>query len=171
MTEYASRHFIEGDRPLRRDIRLLGWQLRRLLRHHGGEPLWQQLAWLRGLAERGRHGEAAVQEQMASALRSSDAEQLTKLTRTIGLFFDLANLAEDRHRVRVLRQRRTGGEARETLAQAATHLHQGRGDDGHVRDLLANRYIEPLRRYAQPHSGGTHAPKQKRAQFRPSARQ
>jgi len=144
MTEYASRHFIEGDRPLRRDIRLVDWQLRRLVRHHGGEALWQELARLRNLAERRRHGEAGIQQQMVSALQGSEAEQLAKLTRAIGLFFDLANLAEDRHRVRVLRQRRTTGEQRETLAQAARHLDQGGGYGEQIPDLLANLHIEPV---------------------------
>ena len=144
MTEYASRHFIEGDRPLRRDIRLLGWQLRRLLRHHGGDELWQQLDRVRDLAERRRRGEPELQQHMASAFRRAGSSQLAQLSRAIGLFFDLANLAEDRHRVRVLRQRRKAGTERETIHGMVQRLETRGITREKSLQLLANLQIEPV---------------------------
>jgi phosphoenolpyruvate carboxylase len=144
MTEYASRHFVAGDRPLRREIRLLGWQLRRLVVHHGGTELWQRFHHLRALAESRRLGDEQKQQQMVQAIAAEETADLAALTRAIGLFFDLANLAEDRHRVRVLRQRRAAGQQRETIEQAAEQIDQAGLSDERVQHLLASASIEPV---------------------------
>jgi len=144
MTEFASRHFISGDRPLRRDIRLLGWLLRRLMQRHGQSSLWNTLHELRELAEARppdpRHGAEAITEMIARL----GSDELAGLTRAIGLFFDLANLAEDRHRVRVLRQRRVEDRSSETITQAVSSLRAGGMSTDQIKRLIQALSIEPV---------------------------
>jgi len=144
MTEFASRHFVAGDRPLRRDIRLLGWQVRRLVREHGGEELWDTLHHLRGRAEARVEGDADAEAEIAATLTRLPTERLAGLTRAVGLFFDLANLAEDRHRVRVLRQRAAEDRLGETIAEAAASLKDAGVEPAEARRLLERLEIEPV---------------------------
>jgi phosphoenolpyruvate carboxylase len=122
MTEFASRHWIAGDRLLRRDIRLLGWELRQVVRRHGGEELWSRVTHIRRLARTRHAGDAAAEADLVDRLGRMSPGDLTELVRALGLFFDLANVAEDRHRVRVLRQRQVAGDERETFRTAVRDL-------------------------------------------------
>lgn len=142
MTQRASRHLVAGDRPLRRDIRLLGWQLRRLVLRHGQAGLWRTLHELRELAERRCAGDAVAERAMADIVARQSAQALAELTRAMGLFFDLANLAEDRHRVRVLRDRARRGQRGQTIGRAAEALGELSADrrDG----LLDALCVEPV---------------------------
>ncbi|MEM6749147.1 MAG: phosphoenolpyruvate carboxylase [Planctomycetota bacterium] len=142
MTEYASRSMVSGDRPLRRDMRLLGWRYHRLLEEHGGHDLRQTLDRLRGLAEQRLLGDAGAHDRIAELLAGESLERLTDLAHAMGLFFDLANLAEDRHRVRVLNGRQAAGVERETLSAAATALAQA--DPAQRDTLLQGLSIEPV---------------------------
>lgn len=144
MTEYASRQFDRDNRALGRDIRLLGWQLRRLVRDHGGERLWETLYQLRALAQRRAEGEFDAENAMAERLADLTTDDLTDLTLAVGLFFDLANLAEDRHRVRVLEQRERAGTKRQTIAAAAEALRQAGASREHIAGRVQSLRIEPV---------------------------
>jgi len=152
MTEYASRHLVAGDRPLRRDIRLLGWQLRRLVREHGGAAVWDVIHQLRDLAEARRlaqrepdHGGGEAEtDAIAAILARLSVEDLTLVTRAMGMFFDLANLAEDRHRVRVLRRREARRSRRETIEEAAEAMTRRTTGRGQLLDLLRRLDVEPV---------------------------
>jgi len=144
MTEFASKHFVAGDRPLRRDIRLLGWLLRRLLRAHGDAGLWDPLHRLRVLAERRHEGDPAAEQAIADALRGQPVPRLASLARAVELYFDLANLAEDRHRRRVLRRRAAEGRSSETLADAAAVLKASAKDPAAIAELLDGLEVEPV---------------------------
>ncbi|MEM7681533.1 MAG: phosphoenolpyruvate carboxylase [Planctomycetota bacterium] len=142
MTEYASRHLLDGDRPLRRDVRLLGWQFHRLLDEHGGAALRTMLRDLRHMANQRLADDPDALGAVADLLAAQPTDRLAELAHAMGLFFDLANLAEDRHRGRVLHRRERDDRQRETLAQAADAL-AGRSDKDR-RALLASLSIEPV---------------------------
>lgn len=144
MTVYASRHFVAGDRPLRRDIRLLGRQLRRLIREHGGEALWDRLSSMRRLIQRRRTGDDSAEAEIAALIAESSPRELAELARAMGLIFDLANLAEDRHRVRVLQARENTGRASETIRLAAEALCGDGLDEDAIGALLDRLEIEPV---------------------------
>lgn len=144
MTVYASRHFVAGDRPLRRDIRLLGRQLRRLIREHGGEALWDRLWTLRQLIGRHRTGDEEAQEKISALIAAASPKELAELARAMGLVFDLANLAEDRHRVRVLQAREAEGRASETIGHAAAALRDDGLDETTIGELLDRLEVEPV---------------------------
>ena len=143
MTEYASREHVPGDHNLRRDIRLLGWKFRRLLQLHGEGDVWDVLDRLRDLAERRRRGDDEAESTIAAALTELPVERLTLLARAMGVFFDLANLAEDRHRARVLRTREAAGRQSETIQQAIDELRQSTEPD-ELRSILRRMRVEPV---------------------------
>jgi len=143
MTEYAGRQFVPGDRLLRRDIRLLGLQFRELVLRHYGSDVWEELHRLRDLAQRRREGEEDAESAIAAVLATLPVPRLALLTRAMEVFFDLANLAEDRHRVRVLRQREATAQQSETILQAVNELRRSAGS-AELQSLLAQLEIEPV---------------------------
>ncbi len=94
-----------GDQPLRQDVRMLGFELGEVLKRHGSMQLYQLVEEVRRLSKRRRAGDAQADEKLRATIRSLELEPLRDVIRALICFFDLANLAEDRHRIRVLRQR------------------------------------------------------------------
>ncbi len=84
---------------------MLGFELGHVLRRHGGDEAYDLVEQVRHLAKAGRGGDARAVEQLEAVIRELDLEQASRLVRALSCFFDLANLSEDRHRVRVLRER------------------------------------------------------------------
>ncbi|MEX1015646.1 MAG: phosphoenolpyruvate carboxylase [Phycisphaeraceae bacterium] len=93
------------DQPLRRDVRMLGYELGHVLRRHAAEGLYDLVERIRLVSKRRRLGDPAADERLRQTIASLDENQLGELIRALACFFDLTNLAEDRHRIRVLRQR------------------------------------------------------------------
>ncbi len=96
----------EVPEPLRNDVRLLGELLGRVLRDAGGDDLLADVERLRELTIRS-HGEPdgdamAEAERLVAGFSPERAEQVA---RAFTCYFHLANLAEEYHRVRVLRDR------------------------------------------------------------------
>jgi len=92
--------------PLRSDVRVLGGFLGRVLRESGGDELYQDVERLRELAI-AAHDDPEV-DALAEAERLVDAMTLDRaelVARAFTCYFHLANLAEEYHRVRVLRER------------------------------------------------------------------
>jgi phosphoenolpyruvate carboxylase len=92
--------------PLRTDIRVLGELLGRVLRESGGEDLFADVENLRQLTIEA-HGDPtgevlARAEALVAGFTHERAEQVA---RAFTVYFHLANLAEEYHRVRVLRDR------------------------------------------------------------------
>lgn len=143
MTEYASGKLEPRDRPLRRDIRLLGWQFHLLVQNHGGVDVWETLHQLRELAERRREGDAEAEAAIAAILTRLPVDRMASITRAMGLFFDLANLAEDRHRVRVLRMREAAGKESETIRQGIADIRR-RSSPAEFQSLLNRLQVEPV---------------------------
>lgn len=92
--------------PLRADVRLLGELLGQVLAEYGGDELLDDVERLRELtiAAHGDAGLSAVEEAEAlvAGLEPVRAEEVA---RAFTCYFHLVNLAEEFHRVRVLRQR------------------------------------------------------------------
>ena len=94
-----------GDKPLRRDVRMLGMELGTVLRRYGDEGLFETIELIRRLAKARRAGDADADRRLHETIRSLSPRRLADVVRALSCFFDLSNLAEDRHRVRVLRHR------------------------------------------------------------------
>ncbi len=89
--------------PLRENVRLLGDMLGGTLREHGGEPLFARIEHLRRLSVDTRAGrvDAAV---LPPELARLDGDELLHVVRAFNQFLNLANIAEQHHRVRMRRQ-------------------------------------------------------------------
>lgn len=93
------------DFPLRRDVRMLGYELGKVLKSHGSDGLYDLVEEVRALAKGRREGDDEADQMLRNRITSLTDQEMGELMRALACFFDLSNLAEDRHRVRVLRER------------------------------------------------------------------
>jgi len=96
---------VAADELLRRDVRLLGDMLGAVIREIEGPEAVTLVERVRVLARDRRQGVPEAEPALAALVESLDGRQATIVARAFSIFFDLANIAEDRQRVRVLRDR------------------------------------------------------------------
>ncbi|HEV2218239.1 MAG TPA: phosphoenolpyruvate carboxylase [Candidatus Dormibacteraeota bacterium] len=107
---------------LRRDVRLLGGLLGQVIAEEGGEDLLRDVEELRRLVISARHS-PADERRAENLVASWSIERAGQVARAFTCYFHLANLAEDHHRVRVLRERDHAPEPmQESLAATMKHL-------------------------------------------------
>jgi phosphoenolpyruvate carboxylase len=127
--------------PLRRDIRLLGDLLGKVMVDYGGKGLLNDVEALRGLAIRARD-DGRYERQAERLVASWSLERAEEVARAFTCYFHLANLAEEHHRARVLRDRDRGPKPMpETLAATVESLRSRIGRkrlDGLIRDLVVH---------------------------------
>jgi len=118
--EDAARSLSRRDDALRRDVRLVGDALGRVLVEQVGEDLLADVERVRHLAREARNsGSAADRAALAAGVRALDEERSTAVLRAFALYFQLANVAEAWHRVRSRRRyEREQRIPRESLADA-----------------------------------------------------
>src|SRR5712691_8343692 len=90
-----------ADTSLRRDVRLLGDLLGRVLVEQEDESLLLDVERVRVLARAARAGEP--HEELHSVVATLPLERQASVLRAFALYFQLANVAEQHHRVRRLR--------------------------------------------------------------------
>jgi phosphoenolpyruvate carboxylase len=109
-----------GDRadvPLRRDVRLLGNTLGTVLVEQEGANLLAAEERVRELSRRAREGGSRA--DLGDAVRELDLDAQAKVLRAFALYFQLANIAEQHHRLRRRREyQREQRTPRESLAEA-----------------------------------------------------
>ena len=89
--------------PLHDDVRRLGALLGQVVAESGGTDLYDDVERLRRAVRDVRRGSSDVDpQQLVDAL---DLDQAERVARAFTVLFHLVNLAEERHRVRVLRSR------------------------------------------------------------------
>jgi phosphoenolpyruvate carboxylase len=115
-----------ADAPLRRDVRLLGEILGRILVEQEGQELLDEEEHIRLLARDARaSGESARHDEVRRAVSALGPERQALVLRAFGVYFQLVNLAEQHHRLR--RRRHYEHEQRvprESLAEAVARLVQ-----------------------------------------------
>ena len=143
--------------PLRRDVRLLGDLLGEVIRESGGQDLLDDVERLRRAVIAAREkppGDEAdlAGDQIAALVAGWPLARAELVAKAFTIYFHLTNLAEERHRVRVLRgqadfaQEKGDGEAgggprRESLAAAVAEFAT---DPGRFAELLAGLRIQPV---------------------------
>lgn len=106
---------------LRRDVRRLGDLLGRVLVEQEGEALLEDVERVRALARAARSGEP--HDELRQAVAELPLERQTAVLRAFAVYFQLANVAEQHHRVRRRTDyRREGRTQRESLAHALSQL-------------------------------------------------
>ncbi len=96
---------VVDDELLRRDVRFLGDMLGGVIRELEGPEAVDLVEEIRGLARVRRSGDHAAEAALDARIASLDERQATIVARAFSVYFDLVNIAEDRQRVRVLRDR------------------------------------------------------------------
>ncbi len=99
-----------SDKPLRDDIHLLGDLHGETLKAQGGQQLYDLVERVRALAKSGRAGNAADFDALSQLLAAAPAGEALPIARAFAHFLNLANIAEQHHRMRRRReyQRRAG---------------------------------------------------------------
>ena len=92
--------------PLRNDVRMLGEFLGRVIRESGGDDLFDDVERVRALTIRAHdEQDLAALTEAEELVASFSIERAQQVARAFTCYFHLANLAEEHHRVRVLRDR------------------------------------------------------------------
>src|SRR5690242_20719173 len=86
------------DAPLRRDVRLLGDLLGRVLVEQEDHSLLDDVERIRGLARAARAG--GPHDDLAAAVRDLPLDRQASVLRAFATYFQLANVAEQEHRIR-----------------------------------------------------------------------
>jgi phosphoenolpyruvate carboxylase len=107
-------------RPLRRDIRLLGDTLGTILVEQEGQGLLDSVERIRLLSRAARRGEKV--QELGHAVASLEPHLQELVLRAFSLYFQLANIAEQHHRVRRRRADARRGPLRESIDEALVEL-------------------------------------------------
>jgi phosphoenolpyruvate carboxylase len=134
--------------PLAREVRLLGALLGQVIVEQEGLDLLELVERVRRRTIALRHGDDPIERARLSAeLDALDLPRAEALVRAFGLYFQLVNLAEERHRVRTLRRRERaarGGILDDSVAEAIRRIWRtGRGVDDIV-ELIGRLEIGPV---------------------------
>jgi phosphoenolpyruvate carboxylase len=131
------------DAALRANVRLLGDLLGRVLVEQEGQAFLGLVERVRILSRRAR--ETGERDELDTVLRGIDLEQRAKVLAAFSLFFQLANIAEQHHRVRRRRDyEREGRIAPETIEDTVVRLDRaGVGGEELGRIALGVR-VEPV---------------------------
>ncbi len=129
--------------PLRRDVRLLGELLGQVLREYGGDDLLADVEELRHAVIDARTG-AGPPENVVALVRSWSLARAEEVARAFTVYFHLANLAEEHHRVRVLRSRDVGeGRAGDSLASSVAEVRRLHSEE-RVASIVDGLLLHPV---------------------------
>ena len=87
-------------KPLRDDVRLLGELLGQAIRAREGEQSFALVERVRALAKSGRAGDAGAFDTLAAELGGMPVDEVLPVARAFSQFLNLANIAEQHHRIR-----------------------------------------------------------------------
>ena len=131
--------------PLRDNVRLLGELLGHTLRGQEGDSLFRIVENIRREARDAReHGRVAMGD-LQQELVDLDEEQLLDVARAFNQFLNMANIAEQHHRVRLRRRHQSyGGEpgGEESPARVMDRLMESGFDSDTVTRCLADMSVE-----------------------------
>ena len=135
----------EAPPALRRDVRVLGGTLGQVLEESGGSGLLEDVERLRRAAIALRvEPSPAARQRVVEIVDGLALDRAEAVARAFTVWFQLVNLAEERHRVRTLRERsRAGGPVKDSLAAAVGEL-RGRVGEDELAALLARLEVCPV---------------------------
>jgi len=132
---------MSADSALRANVRLLGDLLGRVLVEQEGEELLEAEERIRALAREARTG--GSREALREAVSELALERQAAVLRAFALFFQLANIAEQHHRIRRRREYEVEGRVpRESLADAFEQLRAAGVELDEQREAAARTRVE-----------------------------
>jgi len=140
--------FATGRDQLSADIHLLGDTLGRVIREQAGIEIYDLEERIRALSKTRRSAaDPAVDAYLARLVDEMALGEAEDVARAFTSYFELINLAEENHRVRVLRERERRAHPqplRESVADAVATLWEQNVDEGTMAELLARLHVEPV---------------------------
>src|SRR4029078_1802265 len=119
------------DAPLRANVRLLGEILGTVIAEQEGQDVLRLEERIRLLARLGRRGDEGSSRALAETIAALDVETQTVVLRAFTMYFHLANIAEQHHRIRRRQEHeRHRAPLRESLDEALLRLdEEGVGEE------------------------------------------
>ena len=133
------------DERLSKEIDQLGRTFGDVIRRFDGEAEFNLIEEVRRLARWTSEGDAAAAGQLRGLLRGMSLEDLRVVVRAFSTFLELANLAEDRQRVRTLRRREEESHphpVQESIPAAIESLRERGISADDVQALLDRIHVE-----------------------------
>ncbi len=129
--------------PLAREVKLVGALLGQVIGEQEGDPLFELVEQLRRAAIRRRSADDAPLDGR-STLDGRPIPELLAVARAFTAYFLLINLAEEKHRVRMLRRRERAGTLPESIADAVGQLARSEMSTAQLRELLGRLLLRPV---------------------------
>lgn len=85
---------------LRDDVRMMGNRLGQAIENQLGRGMLQKIETIRGLAKLGRSSDSNKQSELLTVLAALSDDEVLPIARAFTQFLNLANIAEEYHRVR-----------------------------------------------------------------------
>jgi len=85
---------------LRDDVRMMGDRLGQAIENQLGRGMLQKIETIRGLAKLGRSSDSSKQSELLTVLAALSDDEVLPIARAFTQFLNLANIAEEYHRVR-----------------------------------------------------------------------
>jgi phosphoenolpyruvate carboxylase len=133
--------------PLSREVKLLGSLLGQVIVEQAGADLFELVERVRRSAVAARRdGDPGLRSAFGADVAAIGLDRAEAVVRAFGLYFQLVNLAEERHRVRILRRRgraARGGVLDDSAAEAIETLRRRSGDAA-VEELIGRLAVSPV---------------------------
>lgn len=126
---------------LRHDVRMLGESLGQTIENHLGEAFLGKIERIRQLAKAGRDSKEGEHQALLRELGALNEDEVLPVARAFTQFLNLANIAEEYHRVR--RSKEVCDIAStESFAQLLKHLLSRGLNDGKILEILTEMNVE-----------------------------
>ncbi|KAA5546109.1 phosphoenolpyruvate carboxylase [Roseiconus nitratireducens] len=135
----------DSDNTLRAEIGFLGTVLGEIIRQCEGAAALELVENLRLAARDRRRGAAEADERLKALVAGLDDQQVRTVIRAFTVFLDLANLVEDRRRIRVLGQRARRAYPNphaESVRQAVASLKESGLSAEQVQTIVDHLHLE-----------------------------
>lgn len=126
---------------LRDDVRMLGECLGQTIEHHLGEAFLKKVETIRKLAISGRTGEDVEHRDLLSELKALSDDEVLPVSRSFSHFLNLANIAEEFHRVRS-QQHVCDIDSSDAFVQQLKLLKRESIDNDRIMDALTDLRID-----------------------------
>ena len=145
----ATEPVVDAFAALRADVDFLGRSLGDILRELEGEAFFNLVERVRALTKGVRQapGNSALRAELGTLLEGLPTPEAERLLRAFAVYFQLINLAEEIHRLRVNRLREAqatvGAPRRESVAAAVKSLKDDGWSSGEARRFIEGLDIQP----------------------------
>ncbi|WP_416840873.1 phosphoenolpyruvate carboxylase [Haloferax sp. DFSO52] len=130
-------------RDVRQDVRELGALLGDVLEAQTSTASFETVEELRQAAIAYRKGESGSREKLYDVVGNLDPERESVVARAFTTYFELINLAEERERVRVIRQASQDGTLEDGILDTLEELRDEEVDEELLGQVLEDVLIEP----------------------------